>query len=139
MPQHPLKALTVLILAASSLPACSRASTATVVNHSKVVLSHFVLAGPSFSAPVPDLSPGGTAFVRLSPRGEAGHLDVSFQAGSRVVRHRADTYYERNGYSIRIIIQQDLQVAVTTTIASWLRPPVITRAVPATQEERPAT
>ena len=100
---------------------CARSTQCTVENLSSVTLTHIVVTGAGFSAPVPDLAPGARAVVALHPAGEAGALGIVFVAAGREYRHSEPVYFEARSYSVLVRIGPEFQVTVQVGLAKLAR------------------
>jgi hypothetical protein len=100
---------------------CARSTQCTVENRSSASLTHIVVTGAGFSAPVPDLAPGARAVVALRPLGEAGTLGIVFVAGGREYRHSEPVYFEAHGYSALVRISPEFQVTVQVGLTKVAR------------------
>ncbi len=105
------------LLALLAVSGCARSTQCTVENRSSAPLTHIVVTGTGFSAPVPDLAPGARAVVALHPPGEAGALGIVFEAAGREHRHSEPIYFEARGYSVLVRIEPELNVTVQVGLA----------------------
>jgi hypothetical protein len=110
-------ALIALVLAAG----CARSTQCTVENRSSSTLTHIVLSGVGFTTPVPDLAPGASAAVSLRPRGEAGTINIAFEAGGREHRYSQSVYFEARGYALLVRVDPQFGVTVQVSLARVVR------------------
>ncbi len=100
---------------------CARSTQCRVENLSSSPLTHIVVSGTGFSAPVSDLAPGASASVALHPTDEAGEIAVVFEAGGREHRHSEHTYFEARSYSLLVRVNPTFEVSVRVSLASVVR------------------
>jgi hypothetical protein len=113
-----LRTLAVLV-GFAGVVGCSPSTKCTVINHSAATLTNIVVSGSKFSAPVPvpELAPGHSRVVALSPVGEVGILSVAFRANGQEYSQSLSTYFEASGYEVRIDVSPEFHV--TCEVGIW--------------------
>jgi hypothetical protein len=113
---HAIPRRSVIAFAALLAAGC-RGAQVDVRNRSSETLQGVVISANGASTTIGRIAAGDTRQRFLCPRGEAGSVDVSFQANGQIHRQRRPVYFECDFlYRVRVDVSPEFEVVVDTSL-----------------------